>query len=311
MPVSPAGNGTMVLPIWHGGAIPGRALRRVKLIPWGGVRTISAPNCCFDNRGWALPLIYPDRKFEVVVPSAAQTQRVVSVLVADQSRMVSQLLASSLARKSRFKILGTAVEADQALQILNREQAEVAVIAVNLKDGPLSGFSLLTQLRTAHPRTRAIVLLDSPDDNLVVSAFRTGARGVFCRSGSVKMLCKCIYAVHQGQIWANTDQMQVILGALTAQVPPHAGTVSPKQENLLSKREREVLACVADGLKNREIARRLQLSEHTVKNYLFRLCDKVGSSGRVELMLYALTRGELADAPADHRASDAVEAAVV
>jgi two-component system nitrate/nitrite response regulator NarL len=244
------------------------------------------------------------------VPSASQAQRVVSVLVADQSRMVSQLLASSLARKSRFKILGTAVEAEQALQILTHELAEVAVIAVNLKDGPLSGFSLLAQLRTAHPRTRTIVLLDSPDNNLVVNAFRSGARGVFCRSGSVKMLCKCIYAVHQGQIWANTDQMQAILGALEAQVPARAGNGSPKQD-LLSKREREVLACVADGLKNREIARRLRLSEHTVKNYLFRLCDKVGSSGRVELMLYALTRGELAGAQADHGGSDAIEAALV
>jgi two-component system nitrate/nitrite response regulator NarL len=252
-----------------------------------------------------------DRKFEVVVPSASQAQRVVSVLVADQSRMVSQLLASSLARKSRFKILGTAVEAEQALQILGRETAEVAVVAVNLKDGPLSGFSLLTQLRIAHPLTRTIVLLDSPDDDLVVNAFRSGARGVFCRSGSVKMLCKCIYAVHQGQIWANTLQMQVILGALVAQMPTRAGNASPKQENLLSKREREVLACVADGLKNREIARRLQLSEHTVKNYLFRLCDKVGSSGRVELMLYALTRGESDGAQPDHGGSDAIEAAVV
>jgi DNA-binding NarL/FixJ family response regulator len=105
--------------------------------------------------------------------------------------------------------------------------------------------------------------------------------------------------------------MQVILGALEAQVPARAGNTSPKQENLLSKREREVLACVAEGLKNREIAGRLRLSEHTVKNYLFRLCDKVGSSGRVELMLYALTRGELAGAQADHGGSDAIEAAVV
>ena len=147
----------MVLPIWHRGAIPGPGPRPVRLIPWGRVRTISAPDYYFDSRRWALLLIHPDGKFEVVVPSVSQAQRVVSVLVADQSRMVSQLLASSLARKSRFKILGTAVEAEQALQILNREQAEVAVIAVNLKDGPLSGFSLLTQLRTAHPRTRTIV----------------------------------------------------------------------------------------------------------------------------------------------------------
>jgi two-component system, NarL family, nitrate/nitrite response regulator NarL len=245
----------------------------------------------------------------VVVPSAPQAQKVVSVLVADQSRMVGQLLASSLARKSRFKIVGTAVDVEQALQIHSGEQAQVAVVAVDLKDGPLGGFSLLRQLRASYPRTRTIVLLDSPDDELVVNAFRSGARGVFCRSGSVKMLCKCIYAVHQGQIWANTDQMQVILGALETQAPARPAIAGPKVDNRLSKREKEVLACVADGLKNREIATQLCLSEHTVKNYLFRLCDKVGSSGRVELMLYALSRSELAGVQASQDRSGAIEAA--
>src|ERR1700693_689556 len=94
-----------------------------------------------------------------VVPSASQAPKVVSVLVADQSRMVGQLLASSLARKSRFKIVGTAVDVEQSLQIVSSEQAQVAVVAANLKDGPLGGFSLLRRLRASYPRTRTIVLL--------------------------------------------------------------------------------------------------------------------------------------------------------
>lgn len=242
--------------------------------------------------------------------TASQAQgMVVSVLVADQSRMVSQLLSGSLARKSGFNIVGTAVDAEQALQILDCEQAQVALISANLKDGDLSGFSLLRKLRADHPHTRAIVLLDSLDDDLVLKAFRSGARGVFCRSGSLKMLCKCIYAVHQGQIWANANQMEIILEALETQAPPRPANANRKPNNRHSKREREVLACVADGLTNREIAEQLDLSEHTVKNYLFRLCDKVGSSGRVELMLYALTRGELAGAQIGHSRPAAIEAA--
>jgi DNA-binding NarL/FixJ family response regulator len=164
-------------------------------------------------------------------------------------------------------------------------------------------------LRASYPRTRTIVLLDSPDSDLVVDAFRSGARGVFCRSGSVKMLCKCIYAVQQGQIWANTAQMQALLEALETQAPARVANGSPKVDNRLSKREKEVLACIADGLKNREIATQLRLSEHTVKNYLFRLCDKVGSSGRVELMLYALNREELAGVEPAQSGSEAIGAA--
>jgi len=123
------------------------------------------------------------------------------------------------------------------------------------------------------------------------------------------MLCKCISAVHQGQIWANTDQMQVLLEALEAQAPAQAANAIPKEDNRLSKREKEVLACVADGLKNREIATQLRLSEHTVKNYLFRLCDKVGSSGRVELMLYALNREESAGVQTAESRPEAIGAA--
>jgi DNA-binding NarL/FixJ family response regulator len=190
------------------------------------------------------------------------------------------------------------VGVEQALQVFSCEHVDIVLIAVNLKDGPLSGFSLLRRLRATHPGTRTIVLLDSLEDDLVLSAFRSGARGLFCRSGSIKMLRKCLLTVHQGQVWADTEQMHLILEALESQTPPRAA--NPKRNNQLRKREKEVLDCVAAGLTNRQIAEQLRLSEHTVKNYLFRLCDKVGRSGRVELMLYALTHRELADPQVGH-----------
>jgi two-component system nitrate/nitrite response regulator NarL len=231
--------------------------------------------------------------FDMIVPSEAPAPSPVSVLVADQNLMAGQLLGGSLSGKSGFKIVGTAVEVEQALQMFSRERADVALIAANLKDGPLSGFSLLRKLRAAYPGTRIVILLDSIQDHLVLNAFRSGARGLFCRSESVKMLRKCLLAVHQGQVWADTDQMQLILEAVESPAPLAAA--NPKTNNQLRKREKEVLALVAAGLNNRQIAEQLCLSEHTVKNYLFRLCDKVGRSGRVELMLYALTCHELTD----------------
>jgi two-component system nitrate/nitrite response regulator NarL len=232
----------------------------------------------------------------MIVPSESTAPSPISVLVADQNLMTGQLLGGSLSGKSGFKIVGTAVEVDQALQMFSRERADVVVIAANLKDGPLSGFSLLRKLRAAYPGTRTVILVDSIEDHLVLKAYRSGARGLFCRSGSIKMLSKCLLAVHQGQVWADTGQMRLILEVVESPAPLSAG--NPKNNNQLRKREKEVLACVAAGLTNRQIAEQLNLSEHTVKNYLFRLCDKVGRSGRVELMLYALTCHELTDAQA-------------
>jgi two-component system nitrate/nitrite response regulator NarL len=243
---------------------------------------------------------------DMIVPSESQVPSPISVLVVDQNLMAGRLLGDSLARKSGFKVVGAAVDVEQALEMFAHERADVVVIAVNLKDGPRSGFSLLRRLRAAHPGTRTVVLLDSIEDDVVLNAFRSGARGVFCRSGSVKMFRKCLLAVHRGQVWADAGQMQVILEAIESPVP--AEVAIPKRDNQLRKREKEVLDCVAAGLNNREIAAQLRLSEHTVKNYLFRLCDKVGRSGRVELMLYALSNCKLPSSQVDHTRWDAVTA---
>jgi DNA-binding NarL/FixJ family response regulator len=118
-----------------------------------------------------------------------------------------------------------------------------------------------------------------------VEAFRAGARGIFCRTESLKSLAKCIQCAQSGQVWANTKELGYLLGALSEAMsmgPPDDSNLST-----LSKRERDVVLCVAEGLSNREIAHRLNLTEHTVKNYLFRVFDKLGVSSRVEVVLHA------------------------
>src|SRR5207237_7032349 len=88
------------------------------------------------------------------------------------------------------------------------------------------------------------------------------------------------------QIWANSNELQFLLEAMSEPVPMKF--LSASGDALLSAREIDVVRCVAEGLSNREIALRLSLREHTVKNYLFRIFDKLGVSSRVEVVLYAL-----------------------
>jgi DNA-binding NarL/FixJ family response regulator len=133
------------------------------------------------------------------------------------------------------------------------------------------------------------MLLDTPERTQVVESFRAGARGVFSRSDSLKSLAKCIYCVSQGQVWANSKELRYLLEALGEALPMRM--IDAKGAVLLSRREQEVVRCVAEGLSNREIAQRLGLTEHTVKNYLFRIFDKLGVSKRVEVVLYAYSLG--------------------
>jgi DNA-binding NarL/FixJ family response regulator len=162
------------------------------------------------------------------------------------------------------------------------------VVGAKLGENGDGSFELVREIRAQVPGTLVIVLLDSSDRSAVVEAFRAGARGVFCRTEPFRLLGKCIQCVHAGQVWASSGELHFVLEALAQ--PAFAG-LRAHSGSLLTARELDVVRCVAEGLSNREIAQRLKLTEHTVKNYLFRIFDKLGVSSRVEVVLYALGNG--------------------
>jgi DNA-binding NarL/FixJ family response regulator len=121
----------------------------------------------------------------------------------------------------------------------------------------------------------------------VVNCLRDGARGVLYRSHSLKSLSKCIQTVYRGQIWASNEDLEHLINALTHIKPLHFNNSDGMP--LLTRREEDVVRLVADGLKNREIAQRLKVKEHSIRNYLYRIFEKLGVSTRVELILYAFS----------------------
>jgi DNA-binding NarL/FixJ family response regulator len=210
----------------------------------------------------------------------------IRVLAADSTSMSSQLLVEALSRDKRFEMLECSATLSEVLTVVRRTHAQIAVIGSRVADGSASGFELARELKTASPSTRIIMLLDSSERASVIEAFLSGARGVFSRTDSLKALAKCIHSVHNGQVWASSRELQFVLEALCEPAPMRL--LNGKGTAMLSAREVDVVQSVAEGLTNREIAKRLGLTEHTVKNYLFRIFDKLGVSSRVEVVLYAL-----------------------
>jgi DNA-binding NarL/FixJ family response regulator len=207
-------------------------------------------------------------------------------MAADSTRMNSQLLADVLARDKRFQVLETQLSAATILAAAACEKPDVALLSPLLENDPMLGFQVARQLHAAHPATRIVMLLDRSERSSAVEAFRAGASGIFCRSESLKFLPRCISCIHSGQVWANSHELKYLLDALSQAMPGRrAGNTA--DVSILSKREQDVVSGVADGLSNREIAHRLKLTEHTVKNYLFRIFDKLGVSSRVEVVLYS------------------------
>jgi DNA-binding NarL/FixJ family response regulator len=203
------------------------------------------------------------------------------ILLFEPTQMACELLSQGLERSTyRFTVVGTGTSAATE----GTADADVAVISARLDEGHLAGFTLLRSLVKRYETLRCVMLLDQAERDLVVESFRSGAVGVCERSQPTKLLCKCIHSVQHGQIWANSQQLRYVLEAFVGRLPGRLADV--KGQLLLTPREDEIVCLVAEGLKNREIAETLKLSEHTVKNHIFRIFEKLGISNRAELILY-------------------------
>ncbi len=211
----------------------------------------------------------------------------IAVLVADSNRMQSNLLISALRRRAEFRVSTCPVDTDSILQAVAFTPIKVVLVSLNHSVDIASQMAAMRQVHLSHPTVAKVLLAEFYDRELVISAFRSGARGIFCLSDThFRLLCRCIQRVADGQVWANTEQMNFLL-ELVSEVPS-LRVINSRGRQLLTPREEQVVGLVAEGLSNRDTARELKLSEHTVKKYLFRIFDKLGISSRVELVLYAV-----------------------
>ena len=205
--------------------------------------------------------------------------------------MASEALSAALKRhRKHFDVVATVFSSKELLKQVAEHQPQVTIVSVDLQDGLTAGLKALRELHASKSGTRPVVLLDSPDLEKVVTAFSAGARGVFCTTSSLRVLCKCLQCVYAGQIWADSTQLNWICETLREREP--ARIVSAKGIPLLTEREEQIAHMVAEGLSNLEISSKLGVTAHTVKNNLFRIYEKIGISNRVELVLYALSRRE-------------------
>jgi DNA-binding NarL/FixJ family response regulator len=195
--------------------------------------------------------------------------------------MESQLLAESLARDPRFEVVAAATAAD-VLSTVTTRQPGVALISADLHSGTRKGFQIARNLHSRHPSVHIVMLLETSTRESVIAAFRCGAAGVFCRTDPLPELPTCIERVGRGEIWANSSHSQFLFEALRS-APTFEGIEAGKID-LLSHRELQVAEGAAQGQSNKQIANRLGLSEHTIKNYLIRIFEKLGVSNRFELL---------------------------
>lgn len=209
----------------------------------------------------------------------------ISIFIAERNIMSNQLLAEALGKDPRFDVAIVA-PAPRILSLVPREKAAVAVISAELESGPTKGMHLARSLRARSHDISIVMLLESLEREKVIASFRSGAKGVFCRTQPVSELYNCIERVSQGKIWAGRAEAEYLLDAIQS-TPTCDGL---DDLNKITRRECEVAELAVQGLNNKQIARRLGLSEHTIKNHLFHIFDKLNVANRIEL-LFLMVKG--------------------
>ena len=224
-------------------------------------------------------------------PSSAAASNLISVLVADSNRMQAQLLTSALRRRPEFSITTCAMETVAILQAVASKPPRVALLSLGPPDNVSDAVMTVRRFHLANPEIPKVVLVESCGRELVVNLFRSGVRGIFpITESNLRLLCKCLLRTAAGQVWASAEYLNYLID-LVSEVPS-LRVLNARGQPLLTPREEQVVALVAEGLGNRHIARELNLSEHTIKKYLFRIFEKLGISTRVELVLYAVNNGD-------------------
>ncbi|MEV5710721.1 response regulator transcription factor [Actinoallomurus sp. NPDC052274] len=202
----------------------------------------------------------------------------IRVLIVDDHPIVRDGLRGVFAGDPDFEVAGEAANGAEALALADAAD----VVLMDLRMPEMSGVEAITRLRETHPGVRVLVLTTFDTDSDVLPAIEAGATGYLLKDAPREELIRAVRAAHRGESVLSPSVAGRLMGRVRG---PSPGT--------LSKREREVLALVADGTTNREVARRLFVSEATIKTHLLHIYDKLGVRDRAAAVAKAYERGLL------------------
>ncbi|HEX8924813.1 MAG TPA: response regulator transcription factor [Terriglobales bacterium] len=207
----------------------------------------------------------------------------IRIVIADDHAVLRESLSALLASQKGFQVVGTACDGNEAVEMVQREQPDVLVLDLFMPNS--DGFEVLRFLEKAGLRVASVVLTGSESQPDYVQVVRLGARGLVLKGDSPEKLFNAIRAVANGELAFSDEVAQSVLQAMATETQEERATNLQR----LSERERQIAYLVARGMKNRDIATELAISENTVKRHLQSIFSKTGAKDRLELAVLALT----------------------
>jgi len=216
----------------------------------------------------------------------------VRVVLADDQRLVRESLATLLGLLDGIELLATASDGEEALALTAEHGPDV--VLMDLRMPRMDGIEATSRLRERYPDVRVIALTTYADDESVLGALRAGARGYLTKDASSQDIRSAILTVAAGDAALDPAVQAHVVAALAgdgAHVTAPSPSTTPQLPDELTPREAEVLALIAEGLTNAEIAERLVVSPTTVKSHINHLFAKAGLRDRTQAVNYAYRTG--------------------
>ncbi len=214
----------------------------------------------------------------------------VRVLLADDQRLVRESLGTLLGLLDGIELIATASDGEEAVALAAEHRPDV--VLMDLRMPRVGGIEAIARLRDTQPDVRAIALTTFADDESVLGALRAGARGYITKDASGDDIHGAIMSVAAGEAALDPAVQHHVVAALSGdQAPATPSNTSPELPDDLTPREAEVLALIAEGLSNAEIADRLVVSTTTVKSHINHLFAKAGLRDRAQAVNYAYRTG--------------------
>ena len=209
--------------------------------------------------------------------------KAIQVVIADDHAILRDGLRKLLEAEQGFEVVGEAFNGQEAVEVTKR--IEPNILLLDLAMPGLPGLEVLRALSDKALPTRTIILTANIEREEVVKALQLGARGLVMKESATELLMKAMRTVMAGQYWVGRESVSELIDTLRSRP---AAANDPKFG--LTARELEVVSLVTAGFSNREIAKKCDLSQETVKHHLTRIFAKLGVSNRLELALFAITQ---------------------
>jgi len=208
-------------------------------------------------------------------------QNQIAIVIADDHAVLRESLTALLESQPDFKVVGTAANGNEALQLVQQRRPQVLVLDLFMPAS--NGFDVLRLLDHSGDRVASVVLTGSENHSDYLRVVRLGARGLVLKGDDPEKLFAAIRMVSSGELAFSNDVARSVLDAMVADRQPQ-----PNAMARLTERERQIADRVARGMRNRDIARELEISENTVKRHLQSIFSKTGVRDRLELAVLAL-----------------------